>query len=124
MEKKLQKNNYAFWILKALLASYMVTGVLLAILAFLLYKMNLDQAKVSAGIIVIYIISTFVGGLIIGKLVHTRRFLFGMLLGAIYFLLLLGISFGVYRTIQGNGTSIITAFILCAGGGMFGGMIS
>lgn len=62
MEKKLQKNNYAFWILKALLASYMVTGVLLAILAFLLYKMNLDQAKVSGGIIVIYIVSTFIGG--------------------------------------------------------------
>lgn len=36
--------------------------VLLAILAFLLYKMNLDQAKVSGGIIVIYIVSTFIGG--------------------------------------------------------------
>ena len=39
-----------FWMLKSLLCSYVVTGILLLILAGILYKFNLDEAKVTAGI--------------------------------------------------------------------------
>ena len=60
----------------------------------------------------------------IGKLVKVRRFLWGLGLGAAYFALLMLITLGVYHTLNGNAVNMITAFILCSGGGMIGGMIS
>lgn len=124
MEKKIQKDSKGIWVLKALLAAYVITGILLLILTFLLYKLDMDEQKVSIGIIAIYVISTFVGGLVIGKLAKVKRFVWGLSLGIAYFALLLLISLGVYHTLQGDGTNIITTFVLCAGGGMLGGMIS
>ena len=41
------------WILKAMLGSYLVTGVSLLLLAFLMYKWNWDEGKISVGIIVV-----------------------------------------------------------------------
>ena len=69
-------------------------------------------------------LSTFVGGFIIGKLMKVRRFFWGLSLGVVYFALLLLITLGVYKGLNGDGANLITTFILCAGGGMAGGMIS
>lgn len=112
------------WMLKSILASYIVTAVLLLILALLLYKLELGEKVVSAGIVSIYILSTLIGGLIIGKIAQTRRFIWGISLGIIYFLLLLLITLGVYREIATDTSNLITTFVLCIGGGMIGGMIS
>lgn len=124
MERRLRKDSKVLWVLKALLVSYVVTGMLLLILAMLLYKFDLDEKSVSAGIIAIYVASTLIGGLVLGKMAKVRRFLWGVGLGIAYFALLLLISLGVYHTLEGNGTNVMTTFILCAGGGMIGGMIS
>ena len=111
-------------ILKALLCAYVVTGILLLVLTLLLYKAGLSEENVNAGIILIYVISTFSGGFVIGKLTGTRKFLWGLLLGVIYFVLLLLISVGIYHSLQGDVMNLVTMFLLCAGGGMLGGMIS
>ena len=112
------------WLLKSLLAAYALTGVLLLVLAMILYKLNVGENVVSAGIIGIYVTSTFFGGLIIGKLAKVRRFFWGLILGVSYFLLLLLITLGVYRSLDGAAAGFVSTFFLCAGGGMFGGMIS
>lgn len=117
-------NRRLMWILKALLLSYVVTVVMLAVLTLLLYKMELGEKMVSAGIVVIYVLSTLVGGLLIGKMARTRRFIWGISLGMLYFLLLLLITLGVYRTVNTDVPNLITTWILCVGGGMIGGMIS
>lgn len=124
MEKTIQKESKGIWILKSLLASYIVTGILLFILSVLLYKFELDEQKVTAGIVVIYVVSTFTGGFILGKLTKVRKFVWGLTLGIVYFALLLLISLAVYRSLEGNGTAVVTTFFMCAGGGMFGGMVS
>ena len=111
-------------ILKALLCAYVVTGILLLVLTLLLYKAGLSEENVNAGIILIYVISTFSGGFVIGKLTGTRKFLWGLLLGVIYFVLLLLISLGIYHSFQADLMNLATTFLLCAGGGMLGGMIS
>ena len=64
MGKKEKKESKGIWLLKALLAGYVVTGVLLMILALLLYKIDLDEQKVTMGIIATYFISTLTGGFI------------------------------------------------------------
>lgn len=128
MDKKVNKGQSmeqaAVWLLKSLLCAYIISGILLLLLAFLLYKLNLDEGKVSAGIIMIYVISTFAGGFIIGKMAGVRKFLWGLTCGILYFGLLLLVSIGIYRSLQGNGANVLTTFLLCAGGGMLGGMVS
>ena len=122
--ENMQKNINVIWWIKSLLASYIVTGILLLVLTFFMYKFELNEKIVSAAIVGIYVVSTLIGGMIIGKLTKSKRYLWGMVLGIIYFVLLLLITLGVYRTLNGDSVSIVTSLILCAGGGMTGGMIS
>ena len=114
----------AVHMVKALLCAYVVTGVMLLVLTLLLYKMGLSEANVNAGIILTYVISTFAGGFVIGKLMRRRKFLWGLLAGVLYFALLLLISLGVYHSLRGEMMNLLTTFFLCAGGGMLGGMVS
>lgn len=122
--ENMQKNIKVIWWIKSLLASYIVTGILLLVLTFFMYKFELNEKIVSAAIVGIYVMSTLIGGVIIGKLTKSKRYLWGMVLGILYFVLLLLITLGVYRTLNGDSVSIVTSLILCAGGGMTGGMIS
>ena len=121
---RLEKNHKIIWLLKALLFSYVVTGISLLLLSVLLYKFEWNEHLVSAAIVAVYVLSTVVGGIVIGKLVRTRRFFWGLLLGNLYFILLLVITIILYRSLSGNGLNMLTAWILCTGGGMTGGMIS
>ena len=124
MDKKAGKETKILWVLKALLLSYVVTGALLLLLALLLYRLQLDEQAVSAGIVAVYIVATLIGGLAAGKMAKSRAVLVGGVTGALYFVLLILITLGVYRTLDGSGIHMVTTFVLCAGGGMIGGMIS
>lgn len=124
MERQVRKDSKVMWVLKSLLASYVVTGILLLLLAMALYKLELNEKAVSAAIVAIYIMATLIGGIIIGKFAKVKRFLWGLGLGIGYFALLLLITLGVYHSLNGDGINLMTTFILCAGGGMAGGMLS
>ena len=123
-----QKSNAGevpvFFLLKTLLFSYILTGILLALLAFLLYRLRLGEKVVSVAIIVIYVAATFFGGFVAGKKLENRRFLWGLIMGAAYFLILTLVSFVAGRGGIEFGNSFLTTFVLCAGGGMLGGMLS
>lgn len=110
--------------MKVLLFQYILTGLLLALLAFLLYKMGLGENIVSIAIIVIYVVATVFGGWMTGKKMESRRFLWGLLMGCAYFLLLTIISFVAGGDNLQVSNSFWTTLILCAGGGMLGGMLS
>ena len=127
MMKQPNMNAYAgsaVRIMKALLASYVVTGLLLLLIAGLLYRFQLDEGKVQIGIILTYILSCFAGGFLAGKMMKSRRFLWGVLLGLLYFLVMLLVSLAVNRELQSNTAGFLTSFLLCMGGGMLGGMLS
>ncbi len=110
--------------LKALLCAYVMTGILLLVLTLLLYKAGLSEENINAGIILTYVISTFSGGFVVGKLTGVKKFMWGLLLGILYFVLLMLISLGIYHYLQSDAANLVTTFLLCAGGGMLGGMIS
>ncbi len=114
----------ALWVIKALLCAYIVTGILLLVLTLLLYKMDLSEENVNAGIILIYVISTFSGGFVIGKLAGSKKFLWGLAAGVLYFVLLILISMGIYHSLDSELAALATTFLLCAGGGMLGGMVA
>ncbi len=111
-------------ILKALLVSYIVTGVCLLILAAMLFWMELDEKKVAIGIIVIYLVSCFLGGFLAGKKYQNRKFVWGIVTGVLYFVLLVIMSLLVKQGLQNPPVQLFTTFLLCMGGGMLGGMLS
>jgi len=112
------------FLLKSLLFSYILTGVMLTVLAFGLYKLGLGEKTVSIAIIVIYVAATLFGGFITGKRMRSRRFLWGLVMGSAYFLILAAVSFCVGQGDIRVGSSFLTTLALCAGGGMLGGMLS
>lgn len=112
------------FLLKSLLFSYILTGSLLLLLALVLYKADLSQKVVSVCIIVIYVLATFFAGFITGKKLKSRKFLWGAVMGAAYFLVLVVISLAVNRQPGVLSNSFLTTLVLCTGGGMLGGMLS
>lgn len=112
------------FLLKTLLFSYILTGALLALLAFLLYKVGLTEKIVSIVIIAIYVAATFFAGFAAGKKLKNRKFLWGLLMGSAYFLVLAGISLVLGEPAGQLGDSVVTTLVLCAAGGMLGGMLS
>jgi putative membrane protein (TIGR04086 family) len=114
----------AVWILKSLLGAYVVTGILLLLLALFVYKLNLEEKQVTVAVMAIYLVSTFVGGFMIGKWNRVQKFLWGMIVGAGYFILLLLVSFGIYHSLKNGGGNVITTMFLCIGGGLLGGMLA
>ncbi|MDO4262471.1 MAG: TIGR04086 family membrane protein [Eubacteriales bacterium] len=114
--------SQAVRVLKALLVSYVLTGLLLLATAGLLYRFRLDEGKVRIAIILTYILSCFAGGFLAGKMMKSRKFLWGVLLGFLYFAIMLLVSVAVNRQLDGTAVSFATTLILCILGGMMGGM--
>ena len=125
MERGITEKNIPFLFLgKSLIISYILTMVLLLILTFLVYKAGFTEKMVSAALIAVYVVATFCAGFLAGKKMQSRKFLWGLLMGVGYFLILLLMSLLVNRGTGELGSSVATTFFLCAGGGMMGGMLS
>lgn len=124
MDKVLHRNSKAFVILKDLLISYIVTGILLLLLSFLMLKLDLSNGILSGGIILTYIISCFIGGFFLGKSAEQKRFLWGLLIGGLYFLVILFVSI-IGNTLAGiEAGRLVTVLMICLFSGMLGGMVS
>ena len=93
-------------------------------MAFILYKFRISENVVNMAVIVIYVCMTFFAGFVAGKRFKVKKFLWGLILGSVYFLILTVVSMigGVSDMVVGRG--MITTYLLCAGGGMLGGMLS
>ena len=119
MEKKI-----GIGILKVLILNFVVSGLLLVFVAFLSYKLQWNDEKIQIGAYCIYGISNFLSGILIGKVMGNRRFLWGVLEGLLYFVVLLILSL-----IVSGGTAVFSAYtiavlvisLVC---GMLGGIIS
>lgn len=111
-------------VVKTLLVSYGITAGFLLLFSVLLYKFRISEEMVTGGIVGIYILSNFAGGFLLGKRMKTRKFLWGILSGFLYFLLMVLISFCVYHEKSGSLWNMAVTMILCTGSGMLGGMLS
>ena len=101
-----------------------VLSVLLAALSFALFRFRLPEAQVNTGVRIVYILSCLAGGILAGRAMKTRRFFWGLLIGALYFLLLLLMSYLQAGKLASAPQSILGILMLCLGSGMAGGMLS
>ena len=124
MEKGKACQDAAVRLIKSLLAAYIVTGLLLLLLALLLYKLQLSESVVNIGIIAVYVAACFLGGFLEGKMMKTRKFLWGGAFGLLYFAVLAIISLAVGQGFSGSSSHFVTTLILCMAGGTLGGMVS
>lgn len=109
---------------RTIFAAYVLTAVLLLVLAFCLYRFQLGEGQVNMGINGIYIAACLIGGLLAGKAAGRRRFLWGLLTGTLYFLILLAVSFLINKGIGSSLKDLLLIYAMCAGSGTVGGMIS
>jgi putative membrane protein (TIGR04086 family) len=124
MDKVIHENTKIFTLLKGLLFSYIVTAFVLLLLSFMMLKFDLPGAAVSGGIILAYIASSFIGGFFVGKKIEQRKFLWGLVMGVFYFIILLLVSLMMNRVSPLPVGNLTTSFIICSISGMLGGMLS
>lgn len=118
------KENPAKVLAVVLFIMFIISGLLLLLLALLLYRLELSEAVVKVAVIIIYIVTGMSGGILMGKKIKDKKFLWGFLAGTVYF----GILFVVSLAVKG-GTGIepvkmVTTWVFCACAGTAGGMIS
>ena len=108
--------------MKALLVAYVMTGFFLLITAGLMYRLELSEGKVKIAVIGIYVLSCFTGGFLAGRMMKNRKFLWGSLLGFLYFAVMLTVSVAVGRELKEAVMGISTTFFICIISGMIGGI--
>ena len=111
-------------VVKGLILSYAATGALLALLAFLVFKFRLGESITDIAIVAIYVAVTFIGAFVTGKKVKEQKFLWGLLLGFLYILIISVVAIVISHTFQVTSTANLTTAALCIGGGLLGGMLS
>ncbi len=124
MDKAVRQNTKLFAVLTGLFFSYLITAFILLLLSFLMLKLNLPGAGISAGIIAAYIISNLVGGFLVGRKAEQRKFIWGFIMGVFYFVILMLISLLMNRAESLPLGNLFTAMIICSMSGMVGGMLS
>lgn len=124
MEKTEKQKNLAGDFLKVLFVMYVVTMLLLLLLAFVMFRMDISETVFHVWLIAVYIISGFAGGFLIGKRAKSRKFMWGFLVGAVYFAILLGVSLVLHKGLDDDIMHLITTAALCLASGTVGGMLS
>lgn len=108
----------------AIVCMFVVSLFLLMLLAFFLYKFDLGVSVVRGGLIVVYVVTGLIGGLVLGKRMKKQKFVWGLVGGLLYFVILFVFSLLMKRELSFDFTNVVTTLILCGASGMAGGMIS
>ncbi len=111
-------------LIRSLIVSFLLSLLMLVGLTFLLFRFRLGEAQITTGIYAVYILSCLTGGFLAGKTMKTRRFLWGLLIGLLYFLFLFILSALQESGISAEPSALLTSLGICAASGMAGGMIS
>lgn len=122
--KEKKKADYVKDILVSLFGGYLITFLGIVILAVLLLILQISENMVDIGILVIYVTACLAAGIIVGKRTMNKKFLWGMVSGVMYFLILFIISMLANQSIENVGNDLVTTFCICVGSGTLGGMIS
>ncbi len=118
------KENPAKVLAVVLFIMFIISGLLLLLLALLLYRLELSEAVVKVAVIIIYIVTGMSGGILMGKKIKDKKFLWGFLAGTVYFGILFVISLAVKGGTGIEPVKMVTTWVLCACAGTAGGMIS
>lgn len=124
MENAMKKNPAVSLLVKATFASFIVSAIMLLITSTLMLNVGISASIVSILVIITYIVSNFLSGFIMGKGMQEKKFIWGVVSGAIYFIILFVLSVLIMGTKDFHLVSTIRTMAICVLSGMVGGMIS
>ena len=112
-------------ILIAFATAVLVTTLLLLLLTVLIYNTDISGTVSGILMVVVYVLGPFAGAFVLGKMMQYKRFLWGMLLGLVYFAVFVLVSL---LTAEEGATPEIRDYIqvllAVLPGGILGGMFS
>lgn len=121
--RKSMKHNIVLQVVKGVVFAYVISAVALVFIAFMMYKWDVSDSVVRGGILAAYVLSCFISGAVVSRQHSERRYLWGLLMGAVYFTIMWVVSLignkGAFTGVSG----ILPALALCLFGGMLGGMM-
>ena len=96
-----------------------VVGLALCLLVF-----SISEEMVEGGILLLYILSCFMAGVIMGKKRKIKRFLWGMFIGVMYYSVLYAASFLLVDSLEYVMADVVTSLMVCCASATLGGMLS
>lgn len=109
--------------IKTIIFMCISTLMLLLAVSLLYYKLHISDSKIAVGVVLVYFVTTFIGGFIYGKIKEKNKYLYGIIIGMVYFAVL----FAVSMIFKGDGKiwepAALYALLSCISGGMIGGML-
>lgn len=122
MEGKMKK-NVVIQIAKGVVFAYLISGICLLLLAFLMFQWDVAEGVVRGGIIFAYVFSCFISGMMVSAHHEGKRYLWGLVMGLLYYMILFVVSMILNRAVFTQIPGIFPALFLCGFGGMLGGML-
>ena len=117
------KKNVIVQMAKGVVFAYLISGICLVLLAFLMFRWEVSEGVVRGGIIFAYVFSCFLGGIVVSANHQGRKYLWGLAIGLLYYVILFAVSMIFNRVVFTRIPGIFPALFLCAFGGMLGGML-
>lgn len=125
MINQTDKNNVKLIsLVKSIGFAFILTALFMLIFAGIMLIAGLSGMGISIMVILLSIIPVFVSGFYLGKKVEEKKYLWGMILAAAFFMIYLGIAviFQADHTLLFG--SYLKTFIIMLISGMLGGMLS
>lgn len=111
-------------LLRTIILCYLITFLLIGIGAVVLWKFRLSSSQMMPGTYALYLIPCLFGGFLAGRRIQEKRILWGVLLGLIYFIVLILLALTLTHTQAAfSGRTLIT-LALCLTGGLIGAVLS
>lgn len=107
------------WVVEAIL-----TALLIAFLAFIVLNLRLNDKVIDTIIYVIYAFVNLIGGVLIGKMMAKKKFMWGACNGLLYMAVILMCSIALFGIGHIAADKIILASLISILAATFGGMIS
>ena len=127
MEKKLGAVSGEAGIVPVMAAAWLISvmvsavGIVLASLIF--YAAGEGQNRIRVSVYVVVVLAVLIGGIYAGHRIGYRRFLWGLALGALYYVILCLISAASGCMAAAGWQFCLPFVLLCLGSGMLGGML-
>lgn len=110
--------------MKALIAGYILTLVMLLILTYVIKKFTLDEKTVNSIIGAVYLVGSFLGGMLAAWMAGRRRLVAGMVYGGLYMVILIIISSVMMKAPVYDTSSMVVKVLTGMASGAIGGFFS
>ena len=114
----MKKSGDALRFLIILVGMLVVSALVLAVVTAFMLKGHMTAGIISGGVIAAY------GGFCIGQVKGRQKFLWGLLIGLCYFLVLFLTGKMIYHSGADFGFQTVSSGMICAVAGMIGGMLA